>query len=89
MIAKEIGFSFDNLKSDSIGTVYRRGMFGTADVSPHFQMVNNTIVFDTVENKERIQELKKLVQKRCPVYNLLKDADVEIDLHWIPMREAE
>ena len=52
-------------------------MFGTADVSPHFQTVHNTIIFDTEESKERISELKILVQKRCPVYNLLKDAGVE------------
>jgi len=69
MIAKEIGFSFDDLKSESIGTVDRRGMFGIADVSPHFQTGHNTIVFDTEESKDRILELKKLVQKRCPVYN--------------------
>ena len=89
LIANEIEFSFRDLTSESVGTVDRRGMFGTADVSPHFQTVNNTIVFDTDESEERIQELKQLVQKRCPVYNLLKDAGIAIDLHWIPLREVK
>lgn len=82
-VAKELDFSFRNLKAHSIGIVDRRGVLGAEGVSPHFQKVENTIWFETEESEERIEQLKEIVEKRCPVYNLFKDAGVEIELNWI------
>ena len=81
-VANDIDFSFESLKGNTIGTVDRRGLLGVEGVSPHFQKVKNTIFLETKESEERIQELKKRVQKICPVYNLFKDAGVEIELNW-------
>lgn len=81
-IAREINFSFQGLKAESIGTIDRRGMMGIGDVSPHFQKVTNTVWFDTVESEERIEELKELLKKRCPAYNLFRDAGIDITLNW-------
>lgn len=58
-------------------------MLGAEGVSPHFQRVENTIWFETDESEERIGQLKEIVEQRCPVYNLFKDAGVKIDLNWI------
>ncbi|TXL67452.1 OsmC family protein [Cerasibacillus terrae] len=88
-IAKEIGFPFNDLKSESVGTVDRRGIQGTADVSPHFGSVTNTIWFDTTESEERIQALQELVKKRCPVYNLFRDTGIPIQLNWHKESEVE
>ena len=82
-VANDIGFSFQSLKGNTLGTVDRRGLLGVEGVSPHFQKVKNTILFETEESQERIQELKKRVQKICPVYNLFKDAGIEIELNWV------
>lgn len=83
MIAKEIGFSFQHIQAESVGVLDPRGLLGTADVSPHFQQVTNTILFDTEESEERLQELKGLVKQRCPVYNLFNDAGVVVELNWL------
>lgn len=82
-IANEIGFTFKSLKSVSVGTIDRRGMQGIDNISPHFQSVTNTIWFNTNESVHRIQELKELVIKRCPAYNLFHDAGINITLNWI------
>lgn len=82
-VAQEIGFSFRNLKAHSVGIVDRRGALGADGVSPHFQQVKNTIWFGTDESDGRIEQLKEIVEKRCPVYNLFKDAGVEIELNWV------
>lgn len=82
-VAQELDFSLWDLKAHSVGTVDRRGVLGADGVSPHFQQVKNTIWFGTDESDERIEELKKIVAKRCPVYNLFKDAAVEIELNWV------
>lgn len=83
MIAKEIGFTFHHLKAESTGTIDRRGMKGIDGISPHFQKVNNIIWFDTKESEQQIEKLKELVKKRCPAYNLFRDAGIDITLNWI------
>ncbi|MEI3605724.1 OsmC family protein [Pseudogracilibacillus sp. SE30717A] len=87
-IAKEIGFTFKSLRSESVGTIDRRGMQGVDNISPHFQNVTNTIWFETTESVHRIPELKKLVQKRCPAYNLFLDAGINITLDWIYLEKG-
>lgn len=82
-VALELDFSFSNLKAHSVGNVDLRGVLGVDGVSPHFQKVSNTIWFETVESEERIEQLKEIVAKRCPVYNLFKDAGVVIELNWV------
>lgn len=82
LVAKEINFHFKNMDIKSLAVVDRRGLMGTADVSPYYQSVINEIVFETDETPEKLEELKQIVLKRCPLYNLLKNADVEIELVW-------
>ncbi|MCQ6557098.1 OsmC family protein [Paenibacillus mendelii] len=89
MIAKEMGIIIRDLQAESAGTVDRRGLFGTADVSPHFQEVHNTVLFDTDESLERIEQLKEQVKRRCPAYNLFKDAGIAIELSWTIAGGAE
>ncbi|MCJ8007289.1 OsmC family protein [Lederbergia wuyishanensis] len=82
LAAKELGFQYDNIEITSNALIDRRGLAGTADVSPYYQSVENNIVFYTSESDERLQELKEIVIKRCPLYNLLKNAGVAIHLNW-------
>lgn len=82
MIAEEIHFSINNLSAETHGILDRRGLAGTADVSPHFHQVKNTVVIETTESSESIAELKSLVKKRCPAYNLFRDAGIDIELDW-------
>ncbi|MFD0714753.1 OsmC family protein [Paenibacillus sp. GCM10027626] len=89
MIANEMQLEIRGLQAASTGTVDRRGLFGTANVSPHFQEVCNRVVFDTDEPIERIEQLKEQVKKRCPAYNLFYDAGIRIELDWSTAREAE
>ncbi|PZE21638.1 OsmC family protein [Paenibacillus xerothermodurans] len=81
-IASEMKLNVKDLRAESTGLVDRRGLFGTADVTPHFLEVHNSIVFDTDEPWEKIELLKQAVLKRCPAYNLFKDAGIPITLDW-------
>lgn len=82
MVAREMGFRLEGLEIRSEGLVDQRGLFGTADVSPHFQSVDIHAAFVTDEPPERLQALQAAVLKRCPVYNLIKDSGAEVRLHW-------
>jgi uncharacterized OsmC-like protein len=82
LVAKELEFQYDNIEISSEALVDRRGLFGTADVSPYYQSVKNKIIFFTNETPERLEELKQIVKRRCPLYNLMKNAGVDIHLNW-------
>jgi uncharacterized OsmC-like protein len=83
IIAQEKQFAFQGVAFENTGILDLRGLMGVEGVSPHFQKVRFTVTIDTQENEERIEELKNEVERRCPVYNLLKDAKVELDTKWI------
>jgi uncharacterized OsmC-like protein len=82
LIAKEIKFSYDAVEFSNTGEIDLRGLMGDENVSPHFQSVEFDVVFETNESEERIQELKSIVEKRCPVINLLVDAGVPVKSNW-------
>lgn len=82
LIAKEQNFSFDGVDFKNIGEIDLQGLKGVAGVSPHFQSVTFDVIVKTNENDERLQTLKKEVEKRCPVMNLLLDAGVPVQSTW-------
>lgn len=83
LIAKEKDFEFQSVDFENTGILDLRGLLGEEGVSPYFQKVRFTVKLYTQENDERLEELKNEVEKRCPVYNLLKDAGVELTTNWI------
>ncbi|MDE3840432.1 osmotically inducible protein C [Bacillus methanolicus] len=81
-IAKEKNFSYQGVEFKNDGTLDLQGLMGVEGVSPHFQNVNFEVIFRTDESDSRIEELKEEVERRCPVYNLIKDAGVKIESKW-------
>lgn len=82
-VAKELKFSYQGLEFKNAGTLDLRGFSGVEGVSTHFQTVEIEVIFDTDESIEQIERIKETVEKRCPVYNLLKDAGVHLKANWI------
>lgn len=82
LIAKELKFHFTALSFETKGTVDLRGLMGEAGVSSHFQSLSFHVLIETDETEQRLQQLQRLVATRCPVYNLLKDAGVNIETVW-------
>lgn len=81
-VAKDLNFSYSGLEFKNAGTLDLRGFNGVEGVSTHFQTVDINIIFDTNESLAQIEKLKETVEKRCPVYNLLKDAGVQLQANW-------
>ena len=82
LIAKELSFEFSELSFDAKGVVDLRGLMGQPDVSTHFQSLTFLVNIKTDEPAERLQALQDAVAARCPVYNLLRDANVALDTQW-------
>lgn len=87
-IAGELGLQIDGMDIESDATMDPRGFLGTADVSPHFTQVTNRIRFSASGNQEFLAALQEQVVRRCPAYNLIKDAGVPVVLQWSVQESA-
>lgn len=82
IIAKEQKFSYEAAEFSNSGELDLQGLMGVKGVSPHFQSVQFDVVLTTDESDERIELLKQAVEARCPVMNLLLDANVPVQSTW-------
>lgn len=80
--AKEQNFTYRDLEFHTDGTLDPRGYKGEEGVQTYFQTVMIDIVIDTDESREALELLQEAVEKRCPLFNLLADAGVEIVSNW-------
>lgn len=81
-IAKEQVFSFENLNYSIDGHLDPRGYQGVEGVQTYYQTVEVTVELETEESDEAFETLAAKVERRCPLYNLLLDAGVEVISNW-------
>ena len=81
--AKEKNFNYNGLEFEAEFTIDIRGRMGVRSVVPHFKTVRVQVYVKTNENEARLLEVVKETEARCPVFNLIKDAGVEIECVWV------
>lgn len=81
-ISAELGIRLDQLETLTRAHIDVRGFNGTADVSPHFKDYSLVVQIVTPAAEHELDELCRLVEKRCPAVNLLRDAGIALDLQW-------
>jgi uncharacterized OsmC-like protein len=81
--AAEMGFSYEGIDYDAAYTIDIRGRLGVRGVTQHFQSVKVDAVVLTDETPERLAEVVEETEARCPVFNLIKDAGVRIEMRWV------
>lgn len=89
MVAKDQEFALNDLSIYCEGVVDHRGLFGTADVSPHFQSAKIDVYVASDEPENRRAELEQESLVRCPVYNLIKDAGADVEVNWFYNQKRE
>ena len=86
-VAEVMGFSYSRVDISADGEVDKRGSRGVAGVRPHFNRVALTIRIASDETPDRLRQLQKNVEARCPVMNLMRDAGVDVRAKWVLMPE--
>lgn len=81
--AQDMSFAYSGIQFDAAFTIDIRGRQGMRGVVPHFQSVKVEARVTTAESETRLAEIVEETEARCPVYNLVKDAGVRIDMVWI------
>lgn len=80
--ATAMRFKYSAVEMEAEGEVDQRGSRGVRGVRPYFSRVRMTIRIHSDETPERLERLRKNVEYRCPVMNLFRSADVEVDASW-------
>lgn len=83
LISQELEFSYNGIEFETAGIIDIRGLMGVEGVSPHFQKIRLNVYIETPENDERLEQLQESVEKRCPAFNLFKDAGIPLDVKWV------
>ena len=82
-VANEMGFIYTKLDFQAAFTIDIRGRSGVRGVIPHYQTVKVEVRVHTNEEMEQLQNIADETEARCPVYNLIKDANVRIKMAWL------
>ena len=80
--AEAMGFAYGAVEIEGEGEVDRRGSRGVPGVRPYFNWVKLEIRVHSNESPERFAKLIRNVEYRCPVMNLFRSADVQVDTDW-------
>lgn len=81
--AKDMGFQYRGIEFEAMYTIDIRGRLGDRSVRPHFHTVRVQAMVDTEEPEDRLQQVIEETEVRCPVFNLLKDANVKLEMLWV------
>ena len=80
--ANKMRMRVDGFEVEAHGVIDVRGRKGTADVPAHFLRVEVRARVRTPESDERVQRLRDLVERHCPVTTLLRAAPLEFESVW-------
>lgn len=81
--AKEMDFSYESIDFAGEYAIDIRGRMGVRGVRQHFQTVRVEATVVTDEDESRLREVVEETEARCPVYNLINDAGVKLEVRWI------
>lgn len=81
-VAKAMGFTYAAVEFDCQSQIDVRGPKGVPGIRPYFEKTSLQIVLYTDEPKDRVKQLIRNVEFRCPVMNLFRAADVQLDVDW-------
>lgn len=82
LVAKELAMDLQGIEFDIKGILDPRGFMGNPDVIPYFEKVIIDVKVKTNDSLERIHELQRVTDSRCPIYNTIKAAGIEIVSNW-------
>ena len=81
-LAPKLRMQVDGFEIVARGLIDARGRNATAPVPAHFLTVEVRARVQTPEPSERVQRLKELVEKHCPVATLMQAVPLEFDSVW-------
>lgn len=82
VIAREKGVEVRGVRLHAEGDLDLRGAMGDPNVPAYFRNVRERVELVSSASPEEVRALQEEVQRRCPVYTLLKSAGVDVQSEW-------
>ena len=83
LVAELIDFEYGDIEYVCDAEIDPRGVHGVEGFRPYFEKVTLKKTIKTNEPEDRIEKLKRNVEQRCPVSNLIRDAGVDLHIEWV------
>ena len=80
--ADKMRMQIDSFEIQADAVIDRRGRKGTAPVPAHFLRVEVRAIVGTPESVEKVERLRELTERHCPVATLLQSAPLEFISTW-------
>lgn len=81
-MAEKIRFRYQDLETEAEGELDTRGRKGLADVPVHYRTVRLRVGIKTDEPEERLDRLRDLVGRYCPVDSFFRAAIPDYKVTW-------
>ena len=81
--AAEMGLDYRGIDFEAEFRLDIRGRLGNRNVRPYFHTVRVEARVDTDAAEDDLRAVIDEPERRCPVFNLLSDAGVELEMQWI------
>ena len=81
--AADFEFDYDGIDFEAAFTIDVRGRLGVRGVRQHFQTIKLQATVYTSESQDRLREVVAETEARCPVFNLVQDAGVNLEVLWV------
>lgn len=83
IISKEMNIQIEDISFKVEGELDPSGLMGNLDVKPYFEKVKVEAFLKTSASQEQVDELRKKVDQRCPIFRTIKDAGIPIENLWV------
>jgi len=81
--AADMGLGYRAIDFEAEFKIDIRGRLGNPKVRPHFHTVRVAAYVETDADEEELRAVIEETERRCPVFNLLIDAGVRLDMQWV------
>jgi uncharacterized OsmC-like protein len=81
-MAAKLRFAYSDLETEAQGVLDTRGRKGLADVPVHYRRVRLRVSIETGESDQRLERLRDLVERYCPVSSLIRAAVPDYEVTW-------
>ena len=88
-VANAMRFAYSGVDFECQSQIDVRGPKGVPGIRPYFETADLKIVVYSDEPEDRFRQLRKNVEFRCPVMNLLNAAEVDMNVEWVQRPAAD
>lgn len=82
VVARDQGFKYNGIRTDVRSLIDIRGFFFDLHLQPQYEQINFDLYVDSKEKVERVKELARETDRRCPQIGLFRMAKIPMVMSW-------